>query len=107
VTYTVILLSRARRQLFQAAEWWAKNRSAEQADRWLTGFRGAIASLSENPEIHGLAHETDQFPFELRQLPFGLGRKPTHRALFEIRGNEVIVYTVRHVAQRDVTPDDF
>ena len=34
------------------------------------------------------------------------GRRPTHRAVFTIRGEEVVVLTVRHVAQPDLSPDD-
>jgi plasmid stabilization system protein ParE len=89
-----------------AAVWWAENRNADQAARWLAGFQRSIESLSENPEFHGFARESDQFPFEVHELHFGLCRKPTHRALFEIRGSEVIVFAVRHVSQRDVTLDD-
>lgn len=37
---------------------------------------------------------------ELHELHFGLRNKPTHRAVFEIRGDEVIVHSVRHLAQR-------
>jgi hypothetical protein len=45
-------------------------------------------------------------PIEIRELAYGLGRKPTHRALFAIRPDAVIVYAIRHTAQADVTPDD-
>jgi len=41
----------------------------------------------------------------LRQLVFGLGANKTHRAVFEVRDNEVIVHAVRHLAQSDITPE--
>jgi hypothetical protein len=44
---------------------------------------------------------------EIRELHYGLGHRSTHRAVFAMRNDEVIVYTVRHLAQRDLTPDDF
>ena len=46
------------------------------------------------------------FPFALRQITFGLGNKPTHRVVFEIRGDTVYVLAVRHLAQADITPND-
>lgn len=70
------------------------------------GFAKAISSLSENPERLSQSRERNRFAYEIRDLPFGLGRRPTHRAVFTIRGDEVVVLTVRHVAQRDISPDD-
>ena len=104
--YVVTVLPRALRQLYESAAWWAEHRSPVQASRWLEGFEKAIASLEDNPERCGLARENDAFPFTLRQLPYGLGTKNTHRAVFEIRSNEVIVYAIRHLAQADLTTND-
>jgi hypothetical protein len=42
----------------------------------------------------------------VRELHYGVRSKATHRAVFEIRGDEVIVYSVRHLAQRDLMADD-
>jgi hypothetical protein len=42
----------------------------------------------------------------IRELHYGLRSKATHRAVFEILRDEVIVHSVRHLAQRDLTPDD-
>ena len=68
--------------------------------------RNGPAGLSENAERHSQSRENDQFPYEIRDLPFGLRRRPTHRAVFTIRGEEVVVLTIRHVARRDLSPDD-
>ena len=46
------------------------------------------------------------FPFEVRQMTYGLGSRPTHRALFVIRPDMVYVIAIRHLAQRAVSPDD-
>jgi plasmid stabilization system protein ParE len=89
-----------------AYNWWADHRSKLQADRWYSGLAKSIAGLSDNPERHGRSRECDLFPYEIRDLLFGLGPRPTHRAVFTIRGAEVVVLTVRHVAQRDLSPDD-
>lgn len=107
MSYRVNITTKAEAELHGAALWWAEHRSQEQAFRWLEGFEAALASLAEAPKKHALAREDADFSFTLRQLLHGLGSKPTHRALFRIRENEVIVYGIRHLAQRDVTPEDF
>jgi plasmid stabilization system protein ParE len=102
------LLPTAEQQLHESALWWAENRSLDQALRWLDGFQAALQSLAKDPDRHGLARENQlyDFPFPVRQLLYGLSRRPTHRALFEIRGDIVYVHAIRHLAQRDLTPDD-
>lgn len=106
MSYDVRLLPRARLQLFNSALWWAEHRSRKQAAEWLSGFESALRSLGTNPERCSLAQESDAFPFELREITYGVGRRKTHRALFEIRHNEIIVYAIRHLAQDSLTADD-
>jgi plasmid stabilization system protein ParE len=100
------MTAKAHRDLNNSARWWAENRNRDQAARWLVGFKAAIASLADDPERHALANEDEDFPFTLRQILYGLGRRKTHRAVFEVSGDEVIVHGIRHLAQRDLTPDD-
>ena len=106
MTYEVYVTDKASRQLEAAARWWAENRSVEQARRWYDGFVAAIRSLAKNPQQFPLAPETDAFPIAMRQLVYGLGRKKTHRAVFAVRPDRVVVYAVRHLAQDEITPDD-
>jgi len=86
--------------------WWAENRSAEQAANWFNGFVAALKSLGANPYRCPLAAEDSLFPYEIRQLNFGLGSKPTHRALYTIRPDRVYVFLIRHLSQQTITPDD-
>ena len=102
----VVLNRRAERQLDEAFTWWAKRRSAEQAARWYRGFLGSLLDLEQNAASYPLAPENHRFPFEVRQMLFGLGSRPTHRALFTIRPNVVLVFSIRHLAQRWITLDD-
>jgi hypothetical protein len=37
---------------------------------------------------------------------YGLHTKPTHRAVFEIRGQHVVIHGIRHLSRRDLTPED-
>lgn len=103
--YRVRLTTRAQLELNKSAIWWADNRDRDQAVRWLAGFKVAIAALEDDPERHPVAPEDDDFPFTLRQILYGLSRK-THRAVFEVRDDDVIVHGIRHLAQQDFTPDD-
>lgn len=105
MNYQVLLTSRAQLQLMQSAQWWSEHRSAEQAARWLDGFEAALAPLSDNPLRYGLARETDRFQLKspARQLNYGVGSKPTHRAVFEVRGDIVYVVAIRHLAQDDLS----
>jgi plasmid stabilization system protein ParE len=106
VSYRVTILPRAKRQLLEQALWWSKNRSADQAFRWLEGFEQALALLAGNPDRCSLARENEAFEAAIRELHYGLRNKATHRAVFEIRNDEVIVYAIRHLAQRELTPED-
>jgi plasmid stabilization system protein ParE len=102
----VLITTRAERELREASRWYIERAPAAVAAKWFDGALKAILSLSKNPERCGLAHESDEFPFELRELLYGSGRKKTHRILFAVRPDKVVVHGIRHMSQRDLTPDD-
>src|SRR5581483_3377002 len=104
MSFRVVITEQAEREMQAAFNWWAEHRSKRQADRWYAGLAKAIADLWENPAKHGKSRETARFAHEIRDLLFGLGRRPTHRVVFTIRGEEVLVLTVRHTAQQDLSP---
>ena len=106
MTTRVVFTHRAERELQVAADWWAAHRSPSQAARWYAGFSEALASLSRNPERCPLASENGRFSYEIRELHYGLGPRPTHRAVFTIRDDMVLVLTIRHAAQADLTETD-
>jgi plasmid stabilization system protein ParE len=102
----IILSPKAEQQLEDAIAWWSKNRSSLQAERWYAGFVRSFKSLAQSPDRYQHAAENAEFPFEVRELRYGLGKRPTHRALFTIRPDMVYVLLIRHLAQRDVSLDD-
>ena len=106
MTHAVVFTAQADREIEGATDWWATRRSAEQAGRWYLGLSDAIVSLTTNPERLPLADEDVDFPYELRELDFGLGSRPTHRVLFTVVRDIVIVLTIRHAARGAVRPDD-
>lgn len=102
----VILTEPAFEHFRRNAQWWATHHSVEQAERWYAGFLKELESLEDNPERCPLARENVNFPYELRELHYGVGPRSTHRALFIIRPDSVLILAIRHAAQDDVTPDD-
>jgi plasmid stabilization system protein ParE len=106
MTLAVILTARAEREMEESARWWAEHRSAEQAARWLAGIERLLDTLSERGSACALAAEASDFPYELREIHFGVGRRPTHRAVFTIVETLVVVLTVQHAAQDRLKPED-
>ena len=102
--YNVIVSDPAEWDIESAAKWWTLNRSPREAVRWYDAIIDSIGSLAENPDRFSLARENERFPFEMRALHFGLRSHPTHRVLFTIQDDSVLVLAVRHVAQKDVEP---
>lgn len=87
-------------------QWWFKNRSEAEADRWLIGIDKQIRALSSTANSETLATEVSLRKAEIRQATFGLGRKPSHRILFAIKGTEVVVYRIRAFKQDLLELDD-
>ncbi len=106
MTYLVVITQRAERDIQDAARWWATERSLEQADRWLVRVDEQLRSLSRTPMRCSFAPENGRLPFELRELHCGIGRRPTHRAVFTIADELVLVLAVRHRARDRLKPED-
>jgi plasmid stabilization system protein ParE len=104
--HEVILTARAQDELKGSHDWWAQHRSRRQADQWYAGFVRAMLLLEENPDRCPLAPESDLFPDEVRQLFYGLSGKPTHRAIYTIRPDTVVILRVRHLAQKPLSEPD-
>lgn len=106
MAYHIVITARAEMEIEQAHDWWAANRSRLQADRWYRAIKSAILDLTDNPRIHAVARESHLFPFEIRNMPFGLASRPTHRIVFAIHEDQVRILTIRHVAQPDLRKRD-
>jgi hypothetical protein len=72
--YRVLITQRAQQEAQASHDWWAEHRSAEQAARWYDAFLKSANSLERDPERWALAAEGDRFPYQIRQLNFGLGQ---------------------------------
>src|SRR5687768_11995766 len=99
MAYRVIITRRAEREMHDAALWWATNRSAPQAARWLAGLEKKLKSLAKSATRYPLAAEHQKFPYNLREMHYGVRSRITHRAVFTIAADLIIVFSVRHAAQ--------
>ena len=103
--YEVILTDGAQLQFDEACAWYDQH-APQVANDWYNGFVDALILLEENPEGFSLARENDAFPIVIRQLLYGFRKKKTHRAVFSVHGNRVVIRAIRHLAQRDLQDDD-
>lgn len=64
MTFRVIILPQAHRDIDRNADWWADHHSVEQAVRWSDKVYDQISTLASFPESNGLSSENDEFPYE-------------------------------------------
>lgn len=96
--WRVVFRTEARDEALEAVEFIAAHGTPEAAQRWYEGLEAAIASLAKMPARFPYAREKDTFPgVELRQIVF-----KSHRLIFTIRGKDVHVLHVRHVARENL-----
>lgn len=102
----IIITERAQDDIRSDYGLWREHRSAEQADRWYLGIHAAIESLRRTPERCPMTTESDLLVQGIRQQLFGLGRRATHRIVFVIDGDTVVVLRVRHSSQGALALDE-
>jgi plasmid stabilization system protein ParE len=96
-----------RSELLAIAQWYLDtSQSLKVADDWHSGAMAAIHNLAKTPLAGKLAAESYLFEFELRELHYGSGRRPTHRVLYRVIGDLVEVLTIRHHAQQPLKRGD-
>lgn len=106
MTFRVIVLPQARRDIDRNADWWAEHHAVEEALRWSDAVYDQIETLADFPESNALSAENDDFPFEIRDKLLGLSSRPSYRGVFTIKDDAVYVLTVRRAAQDELRPDE-
>ncbi len=106
MTFHVRILPRAMEDIERNARWWAEHHSVEEGVRWFFAMHDQLHTLKDFPQSNPLSAENGEFPYEIRDKLLGLGSRPTYRAIFTIKGDEVHVLTVRSAAQDIVTPQE-
>lgn len=76
------------------------------AREWYEAYVEAVERLITMPLSCGLAFENASFDEEIRHLLFWLSPKRKFRALFTVRGDEVVILAVRAPGERPVRPRD-
>ncbi len=104
MTYEIVVTRRAADNIEAAFNWWAENRSTEQAARWYNAFADKLADLAANPLRWPESPERPEFPYVIRDFYFGLGKRPTHRAIFTIRGQTIVLLAVRRPGPAPLRP---
>ncbi|MBK8181356.1 MAG: type II toxin-antitoxin system RelE/ParE family toxin [Planctomycetes bacterium] len=99
MSWQVRTTRRAERDILSIHRWILEvERRPAEARRWLDGARQAIRSLGEHPARCPLAPEAQQHRVEVRQLLFH-----SHRMLFLVRAEQVLILHVRHASRRPAT----
>lgn len=105
MTYRVILLPRAERDIRAAAQWLEdQSRSPAKVLRWVRGLREKIDTLKTHPERCPVDPDSDAYGEDVRVLLHGK-RHGRYRVHFAIRGDTVLVFTVRHSARRSLAEE--
>lgn len=104
--YRVNITNPAKEDVDQNHAWWGDNRSQEEADRWYVGVIAAMHELGKTADRHTFATEKSLHEQGVKQCSFGLSRRPSHRILYGIEGDEVVVYRVRAFKQDAVGPEN-
>lgn len=76
------------------------------ADRFTARFSEALNRLESSPQACGLAYENPSFEEEIRHLLIRVQKRRTYRALFLVRGEDVVIVAVRAPGERPVVPKD-
>lgn len=105
--YKVRITKLARRDVVRNADWWAREHSPEQAEKWFDAVHEQLQQLDTFPESNGLSAENDDHDFELRDKLVGLGSRPSYRAVITIKDNTVFVLRVRRSAEQRLHAEDF
>ena len=94
--FKILITRKAEDDIISSATWWRQNRSAEQAERWYNAIHQAIGTLASLPARCPFAEKTEK---EIRNLLFGLSSNPTHRILYYIEEEYVVIFRVLHTSQ--------
>ena len=105
MNFSVLITEQAHADIQRNALWWAEHYSVEQAIQWQGTVYRQIDAIANMPESYSLSPENAQLPFQLREQRVGLGRKG-YRAVFTIRGTDVLVLAVRRGAQDALRADE-
>jgi plasmid stabilization system protein ParE len=98
MSYQVVVLARAERELREIVAW-LYARSPQGAANWLTAFEAAKRTLAINPEAGALAPESESVGTDIRQILFKTKQGRRYRAIFVIVEKQVRILRIRGPGQ--------
>ena len=105
MSFTVRELPKARHDKHSIFRW-LDERSPAGALAWLEAYDSLLERLTQDAASFGLAAESQDCDFEVRQGLFKTRRGRVYRVLFFIDGQEVYILRVRGPGQAPVNPED-
>ena len=99
--------TKARRDIEKEARYLRREYGARVENRWRSQVNRFLIQLETEPHRYARAEEAEDLQRDLRELIIGKKRGTTHRVLFTIRGNLVVVHRVRQAAQDRLTEEEF
>jgi hypothetical protein len=85
---------------------WLHERSPTGAVAWLSAYDSLIERLKQGASSFGVAPESADCEFDVRQALFKTRRGRVYRALFFIDGQQVYILRIRGPGQAPITPED-
>lgn len=85
---------------------WIAERVPEVAEAWFDGFILQLEKLHNQPLLYGLAPESELLEIDVRQITYRTKSRLANRALFTVRGNEVIILGIRRPGQQLLSPQE-
>ncbi len=104
--FELVVTARARADILRNAEWWAENHSPDQALSWFDAIYAQLETLRDLPDRFSVSPENDLVEVQILEMPLGMGKRPSYRAIFTITQSEVRVLAVRRATQDRMTPPD-
>jgi plasmid stabilization system protein ParE len=106
MTFKLVILRRARRDVDQMYDWIAR-KSRDGAERWYLAFRAGCQRIVDAPDSFSPAAEFEDIDeHTVREFLFKTRRGRTYRGLFILVGDEVRVLRVRGPGQPPLTRDE-
>ncbi len=104
--YEVSFTPRAVADFDETLDWY-RTQSSGAANKWIAAVETMLDTLEQAPGQFPKAREDGAtVGVSLREYSFGAGRRRTHRAVFAIRPNTVVVYAIHHLSRRDINVED-
>jgi plasmid stabilization system protein ParE len=98
MSHEIIVTESAARELDEAYDWLVA-RTTVHAPTWYNGLLEAILSLQQMPGRCPLCSHRENSDQQTRQLVYG-DKKDAYLIIFEIRGEKVFVWHIRHAARQ-------